>query len=111
MLVHAAHAGWSDGGLPRSARTHSALVQLPSPLDTPAARRLLETAAEVARRLGRVCPDWPDDRFGELVYRVTIVRLRAEMLPDAAVALRGEYEAHHDAYVAALRAPDTRPGR
>ena len=85
-------------------------MQLSSPLDTPVARRLLEAAADVGRRLGRVCADWPDDRFGDLVYRVTIVRLRAEVLPDAAAALRREYEAHRDAYVAALRAADTRPG-
>ena len=117
MRVRASRGWVLDGGSPaRSARAHTLLVPFPPLPDTPAARRLLATAAEVARRLGRVCADWPDDRFGALVYDATFMRLRAEVLPDDAAALRREYAARRDAYAAALRpvrvgAADGRTGR
>ena len=69
------------------------------------ALRIVASANEVAGRLRRVCADWPEEQFAALVYEVALVRLGGELSADGAAALRREFQAHRDMYLAALRKP------
>lgn len=69
------------------------------------ALRLVATATEVAGRLRRVCADWPEEQFGALVYEAALVRLGGELSRRGAAALRREFQAHRDMYLARLRKP------
>ena len=69
------------------------------------ALRLVATANEVAGRLRPVCADWPEEQFAALVYEAALVRLGGELSGDGAAALRREFQAHRDAYLAGLRKP------
>lgn len=70
------------------------------------AQRLVAAATVIAHRLRPVCADWPEERFGALVYDAALVSLNDEMPPDDAERLRREYETHRDRYLARLREVD-----
>jgi len=57
-------------------------------LDRTIERRLLEEGAEIVRRLHRVCADWPEDRFGDLVHAAALARLKDAVSPDVLAHLR-----------------------
>jgi hypothetical protein len=67
------------------------------------ALRLVSAAKVVATRLRRFCTDWPEEQFGGLVYEVALAGLSDQLPPEDTARLRGQYEAHHDEYLARLR--------
>ena len=89
----------------RSARRGSPRPPMPSPAPTDPRdiERLIEEAARAARRLRRVCADWPEARFADLAYGAALARLRADLGPAAAEALRAEVARDPDPYRARLR--------
>ena len=70
------------------------------------AKRLVAAATAIAHRLRPVCADWPEERFGALVYDAALVHLNGEMPPADAARLRREYETYPDRYLARLREVD-----
>jgi len=63
----------------------------------------LEIAASAARRLRRVCADWPDDRLGELAYASALVRLKSDLPRDRYETLRRRFAERRGEFLARLR--------
>jgi hypothetical protein len=75
----------------------------PTTPDPCAVERLIEEAAQTARRLRPVCADWPEARFADLAYGAALARLRADIGPEMAESLRAEVARDPADYRARLR--------
>jgi hypothetical protein len=64
--------------------------------------RLMAEADSAAERLRPVCPNFPDERFRDLVFDVALARLHFEMNRPDYERLRAAFVANRAAYVARL---------
>ena len=65
---------------------------------------LLTRAVEsAARRLQRVCADWPEERFAELVHDAALSQLKYQTPPGLFELLRDELDARRDTLLVRIR--------